>query len=84
MNLPAVFFFESNTKQTTDTTVAVHRIVVTIIIIPTAISTVGNAVQQKDSCYDNTRLSEACNFFVVSAQCTYCHLCLEFANGTHL
>ena len=48
MNLPAVFFFESTRKQTTDTTVVVHRIVVTIIIIPTAISTVGNAVQQKE------------------------------------
>ena len=43
MNSPAVFFLESTIKQTTDTTVVVHRIVVTIIITPTAISTVGNA-----------------------------------------
>ena len=43
INSPAVFFLESTIKQTTDTTVVVHRIVVTIIITPTAISTVGNA-----------------------------------------
>ena len=52
MNLPTVFFLESNTKQTTDTTVLVHRIVVTIIT-PTAISAVGNAVCNKRSYYDN-------------------------------
>ena len=42
MNLLAVFLLESTIKQTTDTTVVVHRIVV-VIITPTAISTVDNA-----------------------------------------
>ena len=43
MNSPAVFFLENTIKHTTDATVVVHRIIVTIIITPTAISTVDNA-----------------------------------------
>ena len=42
MNSPVVFLLESTIKHTIDTTVVVHRIVVTIIT-PTAISTVDNA-----------------------------------------
>ena len=75
MNLLAVFLLESTIKQTTDTTVVVHRIVV-VIITPTAISTVDNA--KDDNMYNRVK-----HMISFSAQCIVCHLYLEFVTVTH-